>query len=309
VEKPKTEFVIAKRSKSGIGANCDECQRNREHDYLIEQHERIEEAKMGEFCVVCGERDPIVLEFDHPTWDCKSFTISKRRKMTGVRFFTEVSGTQFLCVCCHCDKSALERELRWRRGFNLQSRRRRHLLEYNEQRKREAGECIDCELRVPQDPNAYVMLKKFHWDHRNRDEKIMPIATMISRRETIECIGNEISKCDLRCANCHKKRTAIQMGYRKYRTRDSHPTNVRVPWDTIPGINQTHREGLALLIVDGMLERYGTDVNYEFDDKIVTARRYIDARGNVLRRVDMVARLLQRWDDVDRAISDEVYGE
>ena len=42
----------------------------------------------------------------------------------------------------------------------------------------------------------------FH--HRNPDEKVATIAYMIKNRQTIKRIKEEIRKCDVLCANCHR---------------------------------------------------------------------------------------------------------
>lgn len=55
--------------------------------------------------------------------------------------------------------------------------------------------CQDCGQSFP----AYVM--DFH--HRNPDEKI----TVVGRTRSIKAAKNEIEKCDLLCANCHRTRT------------------------------------------------------------------------------------------------------
>lgn len=54
------------------------------------------------------------------------------------------------------------------------------------------------------------------FDHRNREEKFMEVSQMIHIGYNLEKIKEEILKCDVLCANCHRKRTAIQMGWYKY---------------------------------------------------------------------------------------------
>jgi hypothetical protein len=58
--------------------------------------------------------------------------------------------------------------------------------------------CVDCGLEWP------TCVMEFH--HRDPSVKVMPIAKALvnrSRRFVIE----EIAKCDLLCANCHRIRT------------------------------------------------------------------------------------------------------
>lgn len=65
--------------------------------------------------------------------------------------------------------------------------------------------CIDC---GEQDP---IVLE---FDHI-RGEKIDDISGMIESYSESNLI-KEIEKCEVRCANCHKKKTAIQFGWYDY---------------------------------------------------------------------------------------------
>lgn len=63
--------------------------------------------------------------------------------------------------------------------------------------------CIDCG-----EPDPVVL----EFDHRG--DKIRGISTMFSGY-TLENIQAEIAKCDVRCANCHKRKTAKEEGWFK----------------------------------------------------------------------------------------------
>ncbi len=59
--------------------------------------------------------------------------------------------------------------------------------------------CIDCgesDLRV------------LEFDHKNKFTKFKAVSSMIRLQFPIEKIKEEIEKCDVRCANCHRKKTA-----------------------------------------------------------------------------------------------------
>ena len=62
--------------------------------------------------------------------------------------------------------------------------------------------CVDCG-----ESDTEVL----QFDHRERAEKVAEINRLMtcSTSKLLE----EISKCDVRCANCHMKRTRIQMGW------------------------------------------------------------------------------------------------
>lgn len=59
--------------------------------------------------------------------------------------------------------------------------------------------CSDCGILYP----PYVM----GFDHRGEEEKIDSIARLIREGRSKKSILNEIAKCDLVCANCHRERT------------------------------------------------------------------------------------------------------
>ena len=60
--------------------------------------------------------------------------------------------------------------------------------------------CVDC-------GNSDIRVLEF--DHRNPAEKTFNISSKI-RAYTWRLIEEEISKCDVRCSNCHRIRTGVQ---------------------------------------------------------------------------------------------------
>lgn len=70
-----------------------------------------------------------------------------------------------------------------------------------------AQPCMDCGIRYP----APVM----EFDHRPGVEKVRHISGMVSARSrySLNDIREEIAKCDVVCANCHRMRTAIRGGW------------------------------------------------------------------------------------------------
>lgn len=65
--------------------------------------------------------------------------------------------------------------------------------------------CVDCG-----EPNPVVL----EFDHRNPEEKETNVSNLISRYSFKRLLA-EIEKCDVRCANCHRKKTAIDRKYYK----------------------------------------------------------------------------------------------
>lgn len=64
--------------------------------------------------------------------------------------------------------------------------------------------CIDCGETDP------VVLD---FDHVNREEKLRSIAKLIRQGTALTKLQTEISKCVIRCANCHRRKTAKELGW------------------------------------------------------------------------------------------------
>lgn len=54
------------------------------------------------------------------------------------------------------------------------------------------------------------------FDHRDDSDKTIEVSKMVNLGYSIENIKNEIAKCDVRCANCHRIRTAKQYNWYSY---------------------------------------------------------------------------------------------
>jgi hypothetical protein len=50
------------------------------------------------------------------------------------------------------------------------------------------------------------------FDHRQGEKKDGDVSTMISRM-SLERVKAEVAKCDVRCANCHRRKTAKERGW------------------------------------------------------------------------------------------------
>jgi hypothetical protein len=71
-------------------------------------------------------------------------------------------------------------------------------------------------------------LAALEFDHRDPAHKRRDISTMLRRALSWSAILTEINKCDLVCANCHRRRTALQFGRHKL---EPHP---RAPLPPLP---------------------------------------------------------------------------
>jgi hypothetical protein len=53
------------------------------------------------------------------------------------------------------------------------------------------------------------------FDHRDRTTKRHDVSTLVRKKFSWSTILAEINKCDVVCANCHRRRTARQFGWHK----------------------------------------------------------------------------------------------
>lgn len=64
--------------------------------------------------------------------------------------------------------------------------------------------CVDC-------GESDIVVLEF--DHR--ENKVTNISHMLKNNPTLKTIQREVAKCDVRCSNCHKRRTAKDQGWWK----------------------------------------------------------------------------------------------
>jgi hypothetical protein len=159
-------------------------------------------------CVDCGHTDPVVLEFDH--------LVDKRSDVSSLvchgaslaRIADEVARCEVVCVNCHRRRTSARSGSR-RQGEAFQPSLSRPLRERNHAHVRavlEASGCVECGERD---------LIVLDFDHI--DEKSASVSQLAAKECSIARIDAEIARCVVRCANCHRRRTAEQFGY--YRLR------------------------------------------------------------------------------------------
>jgi len=71
--------------------------------------------------------------------------------------------------------------------------------------------CHDCGLVGSEDANWVV----FEFDHRDRETKEALVSQLIYKPASLKTLKAEIEKCDVVCANCHRRRTMHQLGWAK----------------------------------------------------------------------------------------------
>lgn len=112
-------------------------------------------------------------------------------------------GRQSRCRSCWRDWYAAHRE----EHIALVEQRRAQVRADHQQRLVEHlidHPCVDC---------AEADLRVLDFDHDDPAAKVADVARLISMNIAWERIAAEIDKCAVRCANCHRRRTAVQLGY------------------------------------------------------------------------------------------------
>jgi hypothetical protein len=59
--------------------------------------------------------------------------------------------------------------------------------------------CVDC---------GELDIRVLEFDHKNGAQKFRAVSHLIRARFSLEKIKEEIGKCEIRCANCHRKKTS-----------------------------------------------------------------------------------------------------
>jgi hypothetical protein len=139
----------------------------------------------------------------------KVCTKCKLEKEVKDNFSRKGQGYQSNCKPCQSERFRTWRDKRTKEELELHYKRRDenkqvnmiNLLAYLKE-----NPCYKCGETDP------VVLE---FDHRDRTTKSYDIGAMVNQTTKWETIMKEISKCDVLCANCHRRKTASQMGWWK----------------------------------------------------------------------------------------------
>jgi predicted Zn-ribbon and HTH transcriptional regulator len=157
-------------------------------------------------CADCGERfEPHQMDFDHRDPTSKSFTIMSGRASLKSRdvLLAEVAKCDVVCANCHAVRSQRQSARRWENGgFGTSPRideKRRHW--------RSQAQTLRGFRSVPcQDCGGVFSPYAMEFDHRDPGSKSQRVMAMIGRAG-MQRILDEVAKCDVVCANCHRMRT------------------------------------------------------------------------------------------------------
>lgn len=125
------EFNKNRKKKNGIGSWCKRCvadarlatyyknpRKHRVYDRQrrVDHKTRMIEILVAYGCVDCGEKDPLVLHFDHVRGE-KSGTVSRmvNARLGWAKIQAEIDKCEVRCANCHMRKTAA-RAGNWQRG-------------------------------------------------------------------------------------------------------------------------------------------------------------------------------------------------
>lgn len=131
VDKPFTDYYFRDRTNGILHKQCKDCYKERRATNYREHYQKYKllyrlrardrrkktrhdlQTKMlsylsGKSCLVCGESDPIVLEFDHINPSEKSFGIAGgiRLGYSWEKIVSEIEKCRILCANCHKKQTA-----------------------------------------------------------------------------------------------------------------------------------------------------------------------------------------------------------
>jgi hypothetical protein len=159
-------------------------------------------------CQDCGETDRVVLEFDHLRDKAEAVAVLMANGAPLTALDEEIEKCEVVCVNCHRHRTG--RRAGWRRSASRwwetpappgRAVARNVAYVYS---LLERSSCVDCGLR------DLVVLE---FDHIG--EKRMNVTRLAWNGASLTTLEEEIDRCEVRCGNCHRRRTARVGGHRR----------------------------------------------------------------------------------------------
>jgi hypothetical protein len=170
--------------------------------YRIKEKERKESLRLQinvlkpGSCIDCGKTfEPECMEFNHIGPKVASISYLIGHRVSIEKILLEISKTELVCVLCHRDRtySRSFKSITKSRTMNRIRRRRRMIEEHK------SVPCAKCNLSYD------------HWkmdlDHVDPREKFKKISRLVSENYSVLQIQQELIKCQVLCALCHRRKT------------------------------------------------------------------------------------------------------
>jgi ferredoxin len=160
-------------------------------------------------CTDCGERDPVVLEFDHVGEKAENVGDLVNYGASASRIEAEIKHCEVTCANCHRKRTAW-RNRSWRLDPTVLDTRPLQPAQISNMKRVLAelrtAQCIDCGER------DLIVLE---FDHVGT--KRAAVSVMAWQGYSQAAIESEIRECVVRCANCHRRRTAESAGHFRHK--------------------------------------------------------------------------------------------
>lgn len=188
--------------------------RNRRNSLLLRRRNAdvVYEYLLRHPCTSCAESDPVVLEFNHRDPRSKIANVSDlvRSGCSIERLLDEIAKCDVVCANCHQQLTSVARPRHYKRtdggrlgvgksAFRVAANARNHELVrqflLDEQ-------CVDCGERE---------LLVLQFDHLR--DKMDHVAWLVGSGCSPARIERELRKCEIRCANCQRRATALVQGW------------------------------------------------------------------------------------------------
>lgn len=217
---PVESFSIDKRKKDQLRIRCRECDNKCSREqYAKNKSSRIEDAiqykknvlswinslKDSGVCVDCGVSfvgEPFLMEFDH--LKDKSMGISDGVRKLGwsiQRVQEEIAKCELVCVLCHRLRTKTRIPFGPPPSIGALRQRRIRQSKRDIVNARKQHPCVCCGKQYD--------TCQMDLDHIDSILKTDKLSNMVGKRTKIE-ISNELSKCQVLCAICHKRKHAAE---------------------------------------------------------------------------------------------------
>ena len=110
------------------------------------------------------------------------------------------------CFKLYWEKRYYEKHELYRKSHNTSREKLREQYARKVFKYLENNPCVNCGESDP------IVLE---FDHRDRNDKIESVSVM-TRNSSWKRIEKEIGKCDVLCANCHRRKTAADFNFKRH---------------------------------------------------------------------------------------------
>ncbi len=131
-----------------------------------------------------------------------------KRSLDESQFNWKIKNVKLATHCKDCSRRYIREHYKNNLQYYLDKAYRRNLKVRIESHKYigsylSSHPCVDCGEKD-------ILVLEF--DHRDRIDKDFDISKITRQGYSIKTLISEISKCDVRCANCHRRKTAKESG-------------------------------------------------------------------------------------------------